>query len=103
MRSEDLILYQVVLEVFVRNIAVSVYVKVPEDLKCLGLATTEGNILNFLEQTTEPACLSLVLNRRTINAEEFLVDEGWRWVGSLSDVQGKCQLVCILLKDKGCD
>ena len=92
-----------VLEVFVGNVAIAIDVEVPEDFKCLWLAAAESDILNFFEQATESAGLSLVLYLHSFDIAKLSIDESWRWVGSCSGVQSERQLVCISLKDKRCN
>lgn len=59
----DFVLEQVVLEVLVRDVAVAIDIEGPEDFESFWLSTCEGDVLNFLEKTAEPAGLSLVLDR----------------------------------------
>ena len=59
----DFVLEQVVLEVLVRDVAVAIDIEGPEDFESFWLSTCEGDVLDLLEKTAEPAGLSLVLDR----------------------------------------
>ena len=78
LRSVDFVLEQVVLEVLVRDVAVAIDIEGPEDFESFWLPACEGDVLNFLEETAEPAGLSLVLDRLALLVLQVLIDETWR-------------------------
>jgi len=89
-----------VLKVFVRDIAVTIYIKPTEGLEHLGL-TLKGLVFNLTEQFTQTTCLLVIstLEQPGFSCAKLFVGENGRRVGTLGSDKLLSQLREVLLKD----
>ena len=102
LRSLNLVLYEVRLEVFVGDKSISIGVELLENLVSAGLSRTKGHVLDLREEATQATSSNLVRYVSTLGISpiKIFVDELRGRVCAYTARQGQSKLVRIFFEDK---